>query len=176
MMPVHISIRPDGTCRPGPGPGKPPKRPRRRAADGTGRLLAPIYPQTQFWRQRGTRYTPPRRKNTHNTLRGRRRPHEEPAPPNRRLDTHRRPLQQRRRPDVDPPPPMQMPMTMVVPRRCCGEEVQHVDHRRAPHIITGRPREVVKYMSHRRVEARRRVRSTTKTDAARRMRALHHFV
>ena len=54
---------------------------------------------------------------TEQQLGRRRRPDKKPAPPNRRLDTHRRPLQRRRRPDVDPPAPMQMPMTMVVPRR-----------------------------------------------------------
>ena len=104
----------------------------------------------------------------------RRRPDKEPAPPNWRRHAHRRPLEHRRRPDVDPPSPMQMPMTMVVPRRSIGEEVQHINHRRAPHVIAGRPREVVEHMSHRRVEARRRVRSTTKTDAARRVRAFYH--
>ena len=74
------------------------------------------------------------------------------------------------------PPPVQMPMTMVVPRRCCGEEVQHVDHRRAPHISTRRPRQIIKHMGHRFMEARRRICSTTHADAARRVRALHHFV
>ena len=110
---------------------------------------------------------------TEQQLGRRRRPDKKPAPPHRRRDTHRRPLQRRRRPDVDPPPPMQMPMTMVVPRRCCGEEVQHINHRRASHISTRRPRQVVKYMGHRRMETSTRVRATVHADAARRMGPLH---
>ena len=173
MMPVHISIRPDGTCLPDLDPGKPPKCPRDGPPTGAGRLLAPIYPTTH---RGGTRYTPSRRKNTHNTLRGRRRPDEEPTPPNGRGHAHRRPLQRRRRPDVDPPPPMQMPMTMVVPRRRRREEVQHVDHRRAPHVIARRPRQIIERVAHRRVETSTRVRVTTHTDAARRVRAFHHII
>ena len=86
---------------------------------------------------------------TEQQLGRRRRPDKKPAPPHRRGHAHGRPLEQRRGTDVDPPPPMQMPMTMVVPRRRVRKEVQHVDHRRAPHIITGRPREVIERMSHR---------------------------
>ena len=88
-------------------------------------------------------------KNTHNTLGGRRRPHKEPAPPHRRGHAHRRPLQHRRRAHMYPPPPMQMTVVPVVPRRRVRKEVQHVDHRRAPHVIARRPRQIIKYMSHR---------------------------
>ncbi len=77
---------------------------------------------------------------------------------------------------MDPPAPMQMPMTMVVPRRRRREEVQHINHGRAPHVIARRPRQIIEGVAHRRVEARRRICSATHTDAARRMRALHDIV
>ena len=106
----------------------------------------------------------------------RRRPDKEPAPPNRRGHAHRGPLQRRRRPDVNASSTVHMPMTMVMARRRRRKEVQHINHGRAPHVIARRPREVVEHMSHRRVEARRRVGSTLNTDAARRVRALHHII
>ena len=106
----------------------------------------------------------------------RRRPDKEPAPPHRRGHAHRRPLQQRRGAHMYPPAPMQMPMTMVVPRRRRREEVQHVDDGRAPHVIARRPRQIIERVAHRRMEARRRICSTTHTDAARRVRAFHHII
>ena len=54
---------------------------------------------------------------TEQQLIGRRRPDKEPAPPNGRGHAHRRPLERRRGTNVHAPSPMQMPMTMMVPRR-----------------------------------------------------------